>query len=532
MTKRVMLSLALAAGCAGTVLGQQGSLFIGQEGGDQVTKTVSLSGFPNVFYADGSEFFVQGAAGTPEGLIYACDGYFTNDLYGMLPGQAPSYLARLSVSGIYGLGYVNGKLYGYSNFGSPMGIYEIDPATGSCTLRMSTDSSQLRFFALDGNPADGKLYGFSEYGQSGLYRIDPETWTVHRIAATPPGSYGMCRGMAVGNNTCYMVDTHPSDTYYAYDLTQGDNGVYVPFENPYPESRNGGGAWYDPSVVPPPPNNDTCDGAIDIAEGVHAFSTLTALTDGYSGCGGYNDVWFRYTATTTHYAIIGTCDHAAFDTIVTIYDGCGGNEIDCNDDNCGVQSSIAMMVEAGRSYIIRVAGWGPDDRGGGSLVIGECQGATITGQPESQTVCGSSDPNAYVIFRTYAEGTGTLTYQWERDGVPLNNGPTGTGSQIYGSNNWALIMLTPGVADAGDYRCVVTNQCEQTVTVTSNPAHLNVCPADFNCDGFLDFFDYDDYVNCFETAQCPGGRTADFNGDGFADFFDYDAYVAAFEVGC
>lgn len=58
------------------------------------------------------------------------------------------------------------------------------------------------------------------------------------------------------------------------------------------------------------------------------------------------------------------------------------------------------------------------------------------------------------------------------------------------------------------------------------------CDADFNGDGFLDFFDYDDYVGCFEIAECPAGRTADFNGDGFADFFDYDAFVAAFENGC
>jgi V8-like Glu-specific endopeptidase len=58
------------------------------------------------------------------------------------------------------------------------------------------------------------------------------------------------------------------------------------------------------------------------------------------------------------------------------------------------------------------------------------------------------------------------------------------------------------------------------------------CPADFNRDGFLDFFDYDAFVACFEGVSCPPGRTADFNADGFADFFDYDAYVEAFEVGC
>ncbi len=67
-----------------------------------------------------------------------------------------------------------------------------------------------------------------------------------------------------------------------------------------------------------------------------------------------------------------------------------------------------------------------------------------------------------------------------------------------------------------------------TAVVTSTPA----CPADFNRDCFVDFFDYDDYVTCFEGDGCPAGRTADFNGDGFADFFDYADFVSAFELGC
>jgi hypothetical protein len=58
------------------------------------------------------------------------------------------------------------------------------------------------------------------------------------------------------------------------------------------------------------------------------------------------------------------------------------------------------------------------------------------------------------------------------------------------------------------------------------------CPADFNGDDFVDFFDYADYVTCFEDAICPPGKTADFNGDDFVDFFDYSDYVTAFETGC
>lgn len=56
--------------------------------------------------------------------------------------------------------------------------------------------------------------------------------------------------------------------------------------------------------------------------------------------------------------------------------------------------------------------------------------------------------------------------------------------------------------------------------------------ADFNEDGFLDIFDYDEFVACFEGISCPPGTTADFNDDGFVDIFDYDDFVFRFEAGC
>jgi hypothetical protein len=54
------------------------------------------------------------------------------------------------------------------------------------------------------------------------------------------------------------------------------------------------------------------------------------------------------------------------------------------------------------------------------------------------------------------------------------------------------------------------------------------CLPDFNLDGFVDFFDYDEFVGSFES----GAVKADFNRDGFIDFFDYDGFVGAFEQGC
>jgi hypothetical protein len=58
------------------------------------------------------------------------------------------------------------------------------------------------------------------------------------------------------------------------------------------------------------------------------------------------------------------------------------------------------------------------------------------------------------------------------------------------------------------------------------------CAPDLNADGSVDFFDYDDFVSCFEGISCLPGLSADFNHDGSVDFFDYDDFVAAFEIGC
>jgi hypothetical protein len=79
--------------------------------------------------------------------------------------------------------------------------------------------------------------------------------------------------------------------------------------------------------------------------------------------------------------------------------------------------------------------------------------------------------------------------------------------------------LTGSIVEAGvdDVQCVVRG-CPPD-------------PADFNGDGSVDFFDYDDFVLCFEEITCPPERTADFNNDGSVDFFDYDDFVRAFEGG-
>jgi hypothetical protein len=54
------------------------------------------------------------------------------------------------------------------------------------------------------------------------------------------------------------------------------------------------------------------------------------------------------------------------------------------------------------------------------------------------------------------------------------------------------------------------------------------CPADFNNNQSVDFFDYLDFVAAF-AAEEP---SADFNGDGMIDLFDYLDFVLALDRGC
>jgi glucose/arabinose dehydrogenase len=125
-----------------------------------------------------------------------------------------------------------------------------------------------------------------------------------------------------------------------------------------------------------------------------------------------------------------------------------------------------------------------------------------------------------------------LTCRW--DIIPHHNDHTHPDPPVATCSGTARI--TPEPCDPADvfwYEFVlnVTDPLGLTTTVS---ARLNpdCCRADFNGDGFLDFFDHDAFVECFELGVCPPDRTADFNRDEFTDFFDYDEFVAAFERGC
>jgi hypothetical protein len=74
----------------------------------------------------------------------------------------------------------------------------------------------------------------------------------------------------------------------------------------------------------------------------------------------------------------------------------------------------------------------------------------------------------------------------------------------------------------GSCRYITRVDLDRDGSITDTEVDDSLCSemADFNLDGFLDFFDYDGYVAAFLAGDC----VADVNKDGFLDFFDYDRF--------
>jgi len=157
--------------------------------------------------------------------------------------------------------------------------------------------------------------------------------------------------------------------------------------------------------------------------------------------------------------------------------------------------------------------------------------ASIASQPQNAIACTTGN----AMFAVAPAGTGPFTFQWQIESAPnvwtnANNGtlpyPGGTITASSVTSDTLLLSLNVlPTAPPVRFRCVVANTCG---TTTSNPATLTICSADFNCDGFANGDDFDQFVISFEA----GDATADFNHDGFVNGDDFDTFVDSFVAGC
>ncbi|MDE0892767.1 MAG: hypothetical protein OSB14_11345, partial [Planctomycetota bacterium] len=144
----------------------------------------------------------------------------------------------------------------------------------------------------------------------------------------------------------------------------------------FPGAVGGTGQINIYSVVTPP--NDDCATPTAISgTGSFAFDNMVGTT-GAEGQNEYscyafgsstidNDVWFAWTAPSNDTYRVQTCNVTSVDTKLAAYPGgtcpTAGTILDCNDDACGLQSSLMFNGTAGATYMLQV-GTFPGANGG------------------------------------------------------------------------------------------------------------------------------------------------------------------------
>ncbi len=150
---------------------------------------------------------------------------------------------------------------------------------------------------------------------------------------------------------------------------------------------------------------DNCASAQPTPNGVYAFNLNAATPDGPGSCSttsGAQDMWVKYVAPDNGVATFSLCG-SDFDTVMSVYTGCGGSELACNDDtdSCGSQSQVIMPVTGGSSYLIRIAGYAGDVGAGSLLVSGPPA-------PAADTLVETADAGGLPADATVAAGSGAL----------------------------------------------------------------------------------------------------------------------------
>jgi hypothetical protein len=189
------------------------------------------------------------------------------------------------------------------------------------------------------------------------------------------------------------------------------------------------------------PNDNICT-ATPVGDGTSLHSNVGALVPALGGCVTLNsDVWFVYNNTflfpgNRTFSTCGAYGTLA-DTVLEVFEGslpCTALPVGCNDDSCGLRSSVTVPVSSTQAYFIRVADYGgllASDQGTFPLTItgppppnDECVGAVEVFAPGgvtpysnmwatnsgSVTVFCDIPYNSDVWFKWVATCTGTATF--------------------------------------------------------------------------------------------------------------------------
>ena len=125
---------------------------------------------------------------------------------------------------------------------------------------------------------------------------------------------------------------------------------------------------------------DDCSNAQAISGvGSFAVDSSGATDGGPSACGSMGtDVWFSWIAPSSANYQVSTCGGASWDTVLAVYSGsCNSpTQLSCNDDTCGLRSTVSWSANAGTAYLIRVGSFAGGSGGNGTMEISQGGGGS------------------------------------------------------------------------------------------------------------------------------------------------------------
>lgn len=148
----------------------------------------------------------------------------------------------------------------------------------------------------------------------------------------------------------------------------------------------------------------------------------------------------------------------------------------------------------------------------------------ILDQPVGTTACNVSTGTP--SLRVVAVGASVLGFQWQRQSsTGMWTNLTDIPGTLQGTGSSKLLLLAP-LGLGGSYRCIVTSSA--CGSVTSAPAVVSACQADFNCSGAVTVQDIFDFL----TAWFASDPRADVNASGSITVQDVFDFLSAWFAGC
>jgi hypothetical protein len=251
------------------------------------------------------------------------------------------------------------------------------------------------------------------------------------------------------------------------------------------------------TIIPPPPANDDCAGAIALTSGTpyNGDSTQATSNDGAAAavCPTTNPtnvtkaVWFSFTPATSGAWLVSSCGTTR-DTVMTVFNAgvtCSGistaaNILGCQDDNgpgcTGTAASLAPTLAAGSTYLIRLSDFSAASAGGAY---------TIVVNPYTTGACCNNTTGACTDVASATCSATTSTYSGDNTTCAANpcavagvccNNTSGACTSIYGgscpSGTTAAVETVCGVST-----CPPAGTCCDNASGACTPTYSLSCAA-------------------------------------------------------